>query len=758
MLKFLSCIFIFLSLFFTSPINAESNATILSLKGHLDQERLDEARKLIAAQAPALDQTIIIEINSTSGDLIQMLDFAKFLYELRTVNHAKIIVYIEDSAIGPAAIIPFLADQLYISLLVSWGDIPLGNEKTISTNLLRNRVLSLITESSPKGNILKVLAIGMVDPDVKIVNENGWKVIQGDQTSHAAVISEKGETLVVNQHQLKDLGLITDTLSLTDFKKHFAYVATEPEVARQLSNEVLSLQISPEKLMEKLKTHIKFNPQGPNVVGHIYIGDKQTEINQTTWIYVKSALDHYKTTKPLFIILELNSPGGEVFAAQTISDALKEMDTQFQIPVVCFINNWAISAGAMLAYSCRFITVVKDASMGAAEPVFASETGEIKTASEKVNSAIRTDFANRAAFFGRNPYIAEAMVDKDLIVVLRNGRITKLDNENQIRSTGLNPDIVIAPKGKLLTLNAEELLKYGVAEMIVPPAQLPPITAEEKKVGRWSASKELLFHAPFFDQIPNVSVDSYQMDWKTRFFAFLANPVVSSLLFMGMMLGFYLEINSPGASLPGSVAVICLFLIILSSFAQEIGNMLELILLLVGLAAVLVEIFILPTFGLLGFVGLIFFLAGLFGLMLPGLGKIDFSWDGGALNAAGEVFFERLAWLSATIILTAIIMWILGRYMLPSFNTFKRFVLSGHEQDASLGYYAGEDPLQLPKPGTKGKVIATLRPAGKVILNDTIYDAMSDGNFIERGVDIVVVRLEGSVIIVNMAPGEKEGE
>ena len=107
-----------------------------------------------------------------------------------------------------------------------------------------------------------------------------------------------------------------------------------------------------------------------------------------------------------------------MFAAQQISDALKELDTQYGIPVVAYINNWAISAGAMLAYSCRYIVVVKDASMGAAAPVIASETGEMKEASEKINSAMRADFAGgRARFFDRNPNIAEGMVDKDLILV-----------------------------------------------------------------------------------------------------------------------------------------------------------------------------------------------------------------------------------------------------------------------------------------------------------------------------------------------------
>lgn len=742
--------FVFLS-FFLSHAFAETPPIVLTLKGYIGKEQLDQFRKTLAQQAQESGKTLVLEINSTGGDLLQMLDFAKDLYELRHLHQDKIVVYIEDSAVGPSAILPFLADELYISLLVSWGDIPLNNEHTVPTNLLRNRVLSLI-EPSSKADILKTLAIAMSDPDVRIVDEKGWKVVPNDQAAYSTVISEKGQTLVINQNQLKELGLVAGSLVLKEFNQRFEYYQAET----QEPSDSQSFKISPQKLVKKLQDHIKFNAAGPNAVGHIYIGDKQSEINQATWIYVKNALDYYKKTRPIFVILELNTPGGEVFAAQNISDALKELDTQYQIPIVCFINNWAISAGAMLAYSCRFITVVKDGSMGAAEPVIASETGELKAASEKINSALRSDFANRAAFFDRNPFLAEAMVDKDMIVVLRNGKIIKLDREDQIRTTGLSPDIVISSKGKLLTLSAEELLRFGVADMLLLPSQIQPMTPEEKEKGQWPARKELLFHGPFFDQIPQVTIDAYQMDWKTQFFSFLAHPIVSSLLFMGLMIGFYMEISSPGASLPGSIAAICLFLIILSSFEQEIGNMLELILLLVGLATILVELFVLPTFGLLGFVGLIAFVAGLFGLMLPGLGKINFEWDTSSFNAAGEVFFDRLAWLCGSIILSFAIIWILGRYVLPSFGAYKRFVLNGNEQEASLGYVAGEDPSTLPKPGTKGAVIATLRPAGKVLLNDCIYDAMSDGNFIEKGEEIEVVRIEGSVIIVNLLKREQE--
>ncbi len=425
----------------------------------------------------------------------------------------------------------------------------------------------------------------------------------------------------------------------------------------------VSLAIPQAKLEEALKQHIHYSDNEVNHIGYIAINDRDSAINQATWLYVKQALDYYKKHKPIFIILELNTPGGEVFAAERIADALKEMDTQEGVPVVAFINNWAISAGAMLAYSCRFITVVKDSSMGAAEPVYAGQEGQMVTASEKVNSAIRADFANRAAFFDRNPLIAEAMVDKEMILVIRDNKVVKLDAENQIRTAEPHPDIVVSPKGKLLTLTSELMIEYGVADLLLPPQRVEAITPEEVEKGEWAASQMLLFHASFFDKIPHAIVDAYKVDWKTKFFAFLASPVVSSLLFMGLLVGAYIEISSPGVGFAGTLAGTCLFLIILSSFSLELANWLELILFLTGLMIVLVELFVLPTAGLLGVVGVILLIVGLFGMMLP-IGSAGYEYDTKTLNAAGEYLVNRLAWLSGALLLSIGIMVALTKYVL----------------------------------------------------------------------------------------------
>lgn len=502
-----------------------------------------------------------------------------------------------------------------------------------------------------------------------------------------------------------------------------------------------------EGLVTQLQEHIQIQ-EGNNRIGYIEIADRSSSISQATWLYVKSAIDFYKKNKPDFILLKLNTPGGEVFASQKIGDALKELDVQLGIPTVAYIDNWAISAGALIAYSCRFIVATEDASMGAAEPVLVGESGEMKSASEKVNSAIRTDFANRARFFGRNPDIAEAMVDKDLILVERNGKVIRLDSEDEIIKTGDAKDKIISAKGKLLTLSAEEMFRFGVADIVLKSRKLNAITEDEKRAGVWAFSKELLSEAPFFKEIPNAFIHAYRMDWKTQFFYILASPMVASLLMLGLIVGFYLEFTTPGFGFPGTLALTCLILIILSSFSLEIASSLELILLVAGIVLFILEFALLPTGGLLAFIGALFFLGGLLGLLLPGIGGVDYEFDTNTFNAAGEAVMSKLGLFSATLIASFAIIALISRFITPRLMGVSKFVLQGHEQDAKNGYVAGIDPLTLPKLGERGKVLSTLRPAGKIQIGEKIFDAMTTGTYIEKGESIVIERVDGNILYV----------
>ncbi len=527
----------------------------------------------------------------------------------------------------------------------------------------------------------------------------------------------------------------------------FLLFLTSPCTPLHSADSLSQSQTPSEPIQERLQRHIHWpaDKTTPATVGYIAINSRTSQIDQSTWLYVKSALDHYKETKPAFIIVELNTPGGVIYSAQLISDALHEIDIQHGIPVIAYIDDWAMSAGAMIAYSCRFIAIAKDASMGAAEPVLAGAEGTLETASEKVNSAIRADFRSRAAYFDRNPLIAEAMVDKEMVVVIRDGKTIKLGKDEDILPT----DTVLSRKGKLLTLDAQQLMELRVADILLEPVPLPAITAAEQNAGQWPATKVALFQNPYFKpHAETTKIDAYQMDWRMRFLAFIAAPAISSLIFMGLMIGVYMEMSHPGFGIPATLAMICLALIIISSYAFEAAGWLEIIFILLGLLLVGLELFVVPGFGLPGIIGLIMVVAGLFLLMLPNFGSVSFDSDSQTWNAAGQVFMERLSWFSVSLILALLIIALLAKYMVPRLGSYSKLVLKG-EQDSSRGYVAGLTQADLPPVGAEGVATSTLRPSGKISIEDKLYDAVSVGGFIEKNTQVKVIQIDGFRLVVD---------
>ncbi|MDF2577517.1 MAG: hypothetical protein K0S74_1001 [Chlamydiales bacterium] len=724
----------------------------ISLNGHLNKEKIDDLTKNLAKLGPEAKQTILIEINSSSGNIGNVLELAHTLYAMKHEQKLTLKAFINNQAVGPAAIIPFLADEIESTPLAIWGDITADSELALPQNLLKSRIYNLIPLDSPKQSLLKLLAEAMIDPNLVVLEgqDGKWLEQRSIKEKVSQVVKAEKETLVLNQYQMQALGLIQRAISKEKLWDELGVVASPVlHEIEELLDQTIVTKGSSSDIAQRLRKFIPYKEGQSHVIGHIAINDRKRGINDTTWIYVKSALDYYKKIRPQFIILELNTPGGEVFAAQRISDALKDIDTHYDIPVVALVNNWAISAGAMLAYSCRFIVLVKDASMGAAEPITIEE-GQAKSVSEKFNSALRTDMANRANFFGRDPLIAQAMVDKDLVLVWRHGRVVQLNDDKEIRSSGANPDIVITTKGKLLTLQAQHMIDFKVADVLLPVGKLESITGEELDSGKWPITKSPLFLEPYFATDPQATIDSYQNDWHWYFLSFLTHPIVSSVLVLGLMVGFYIEVNTPGFGVPGTIALICLFFLILSHIAVDMtGPWLELTLLLAGFVFIAIEAYFFATSGGLAVLGAILAVAGLIGLLLPNLKRVKFDSETQSWDLAGLEAFKNITWLAGTFFIGFTIITFLARYFVPKFTKLTKLVLN-QEQNAVEGYISGVLPETLPTIGTIGKTITPLRPFGKVEFGDKIFEASSEGWMVDSGQRVRVIALEGSKLVVKL--------
>lgn len=379
------------------------------------------------------------------------------------------------------------------------------------------------------------------------------------------------------------------------------------------------------------------------------------------------------------IIFKINTFGGRVDAATQIKDAIIGTD----LLTIAFINNRAISAGALIALSCKKIIMVPGSSIGAATVV--NETGE--KVGEKYQSYMRSEMRSTAEKNGRRVDIAEGMVDERVII----------------------PGLVDSTQ--LVTLTSEEALKYGIADTLLK-------TVDEVYAYFNLGNAEKVFEGS---------------NWAEDVVRFLNNPIMSSILIMIGIFGLIAEVKSPGWGLPGTAGLIALALFFGSSYILQLASVIEILMFVVGLGLVLVEVFVIPGFGVAGISGIILIIASLFLSMLGADPFLDF-------NAVS------LAIIKLTIgFLAALILIFLVARFLPKSNFFKKFILS-EEEKATEGYTSRTNLSELL--GVEGIAITTLRPAGTAEINGKRVDVVTDSEYIEHGKPIIVTTVEGMRVVV----------
>jgi membrane-bound serine protease (ClpP class) len=379
------------------------------------------------------------------------------------------------------------------------------------------------------------------------------------------------------------------------------------------------------------------------------------------------------------IIFKINTFGGRVDAATQIKDAIIGTD----LLTIAFINNRAISAGALIALSCKKIIMVPGSSIGAATVV--NETGE--KVGEKYQSYMRSEMRSTAEKNGRRVDIAEGMVDERVVV------------------EGIDDST------KLITLTSTEALKYGIADTVL---------------------KDFDGIYAYF-KLGNSEKIYQKSNWAEDVVRFLNNPIVSSILIMIGFFGLIAEIKSPGWGLPGTASIIALALFFGSSYILQLASIIEILMFVVGLGLILVEVFVIPGFGIAGISGIILIIASLFLAMVGADPFLD-------IDAVSLAIIKLTVGLAAALIL----IFLLARY-LPKSNVFKKFILS-EEEKATEGYTSRVNYSELL--GVEGVAVTTLRPAGTAELNGKRVDVVTDSEYIEHGKPIVVTAVEGMRVVV----------
>lgn len=415
----------------------------------------------------------------------------------------------------------------------------------------------------------------------------------------------------------------------------------------------------------------------------VFVMEIKDNIDPAMNRYVELALQEATEKKADIVIIEMDTYGGAVNDADDIRTRIMD----FQKPVWVFINKDAASAGALISIACDSIFMAPGASIGAATVV----TGDGQAAPDKYQSYMRSIMRSTAEAKGRNPKIAEAMVDQNLVIE----GITK--------------------EGEVVSFSTSEAIKHGFCE------------------GEVNSIKDLLAK----QGIEDYDLEVFQLGFIDRVIAVTLNPFISGILILIIIGGIYFELQTPGVGFPLLAALTALAIYFIPHYLHGMANHWELILFFIGIGLIAVEIFVLPGFGVAGILGIIVTVGALAMIMLNN-DNFDFTFvDAQQIVEAVATVFAGLA--------GAIILMFLGGVRLTESNYFKRIAL--HEvQDKEQGYTSNFYLESLK--GKTGYAYTVLRPSGKVMIDNEIYDAYTRGNYIPAGTKIIVVEQSGTSLKV----------
>jgi len=438
-----------------------------------------------------------------------------------------------------------------------------------------------------------------------------------------------------------------------------------------------------------------------------------------------------------YLIYDMDTFGGGLFAAYEISDYfLHEINEKAS--TVAYVSKKAISAGALISVACEDIIMKEKTRIGDCAPMMIG--GKLEGVErEKIETDTRTAFETSAEHNGYPAVLLKAMVTQQIEVYrikntgtgesefFEGDRLPKDANAYDLE----NKELIVS-SDELATFTASEAVEYGVARAQVKDLQgVLDFLAERDGVT--------------FIGEPAV----LRPNWSEQMVRWLNSPAVMAVLVMLAMLGAYIELSSPGVGLPGLVAAVCVVTIVGSKYLVDMANWVEVLILVVGVLLLMVEVFVLPGFGVAGFLGIMCIVGGLFGMLVknsPG----EIPWPDSEIE--WDLFADGAIGLLAGLAGFVAVAWLLARY-LPKIPFLRGLILSPTVATAGggIGVSMTSPPTGECKGvqvGEQGEVVSALRPAGRARFGEAIVDVIAEAEFLDKATPVEIIEIHGNRVVV----------
>ncbi len=435
-----------------------------------------------------------------------------------------------------------------------------------------------------------------------------------------------------------------------------------------------------------LKTH----PPAERVT--VYVLPVRDEIARPILYILRRGLKEAIEHKAGAVVLDMKTPGG---ALDTTFEIMEDLE-KFPGQTITFVDDEAVSAGAFISASTQEIWFAPGGVIGAAAPVTMTGQDIDETMKLKIVSYLKARLRAISEGKGYRGEVISAMVDKDY--ELKVG------------------DVVIKPKGELLSLTANEAAKtYGN-----PPQ--PLLAAGVAK------NLDDLLRQKFGPG--GFQVVRLEVTWSERLAQYL-NAIAPVLLGLGIVC-LFIEFKTPGFGFFGFAGIGLLAVVFLGHYVAGFSGHEPMLVFAVGVILVAVEIFFFPGVAVLALSGIILMLGSLLWAMAD-------IWPNEPIHYTGDVFIQPMVNLGLGVIIALALIAVLARF-LPKGWVWDRLVVGAAVGGAAqIAGAAPEATAALDALiGQRGVAATALRPIGQVEIDGRRFEARVDIGAIDAGAAVVV--------------------
>ena len=419
--------------------------------------------------------------------------------------------------------------------------------------------------------------------------------------------------------------------------------------------------------------------------------------------------------KAELVILDMDTPGGELGVTLEIMEEIIENLEKFDGKIITYVNDEAISAGAYIAIATSEIAFSPKSQIGAAEAVSGGGANIDSSMKRKINSYLKAKIRNYAGDYRYRSQVMAAMMDANESLIIE-GEPLKTASGSLIKKTG-----------ELLTLTGlEACLEYGN-----PPAPLlgfgvyesvEEIMDERYGSGQWEIRK-------------------MEINWAEEMGLWL-NGIAPLILSIGLVC-IFVEFKTPGFGIFGVVGIVLLLVFFGSKYVAGLAGQEELLIFLLGACLVLVEIFLAPGLVIPGVLGIALMMGSIFWAMVDVWPTPDFEWS---MEVIRPPLWEMLQTLSLVFLFGLLV-----SKFLPKTPMWKKLVLvTTLGSDGALKDNLQNQEVSNQLIGKAGKSISELYPSGQIEIDGVRYDARSNLGKIAKGEKIEVVKKSEFELVVKL--------